>query len=129
MQRASYWRRNDGAKLLVIGLAMLLGMPVLIAAANGPNTFLAALALGLAACGLAGYWLGSWKWIFIPLLAMLAEIIFAIPLSLLDPQPVETPISIVLEAPFWTGLPALIGAGAGYLIRRGVGAFLRYNPR
>ena len=35
-----------------------------------------------------------------------------------DPNALERPISIVLEALFWTGLPSLIGAGVGYLIKR-----------
>ena len=50
---------------------------------------------------------------------MLVEIVCAIPAVMRDPSAGETPISSVLEAPIWTGLPALIGASAGYLFKRG----------
>jgi hypothetical protein len=69
-------------------------------------------------CAAAAYWLGNWKWIFIPLLTMLVEIACAVPAVMRAPQGGETPISIVLEAPFWTGIPALIGAGTGYLFKK-----------
>jgi hypothetical protein len=57
-------------------------------------------------CGLAAYWLGNWKWIFIPVFAMLVEIACAVPIVMQDRSAPETSISIVLEAPFWTGAPA-----------------------
>ena len=37
------------------------------------------------------------------------EIMIGIPATVLHPDG-ETPVSLLLEAPFWTGLPALIGA-------------------
>lgn len=49
---------------------------------------------------------------------MLVEIALAIPASLRDPNALETPFSIVLEAPFWTGIPALLGAAIGYGLSR-----------
>jgi hypothetical protein len=52
---------------------------------------------------------------------MLVEIAWAIPVSLRDPNALESPFSIVLAAPFWTGIPTLIGAGVGYLIKRVLG--------
>lgn len=122
MQRVAQWaRQHDSAKLALVALAFLLVMPLLIASGNSQNTAIVGLILGLCLCGVAGYWVGNWKWIVIPLLAMLAEIVYAIPLTMQDPGGIESPVSVVLEAPFWTGLPALIGAGAGYLIRRGIG--------
>ena len=56
-----------------------------------------------------------------PFLAMLVELAWAIPASLRYPHAIETPLSLVLEAPFWTGIPACIGAGVGYPIKRGNG--------
>lgn len=120
MNATMQWvRQHDSGKLLLIALAVI---PVILLAIFGPGAASYSLALlaGMALCGVGGYWLGSWKWILIPLVVMLAEILIAIPLSLNDPNPVETPISIILEAPFWTGIPALIGAGVGYGIKRGV---------
>lgn len=35
-----------------------------------------------------------------------------------DSNAMETPLSIILEAPFWTGIPTVLGAGIGYLIKR-----------
>ncbi|NTU84751.1 MAG: hypothetical protein HGA45_36205 [Chloroflexales bacterium] len=125
MNRTAVWvNTHDSGKLLLIALAAI---PVLLLAIFGPGASSASLALlvGMALCGVGAYWLGNWKWILIPLVVMLVEILIAIPLSLADPNPGETPISVILEAPFWTGIPALIGAGVGYGIKRGVAAATR----
>ena len=45
------------------------------------------------------------------------ELVFAIPATLLDPTGGETPISVILEAPFWTGAPAFVGAMIGAVVR------------
>lgn len=110
--------RHDSVKLILITLAMFPVMRVAIAAANDLDPFFWVVLAGMALCAAAAYWLGNWKWLLIPLLAMLMEIVCAIPISLRDPNAMETPLSIVLEAPFWTGIPTLIGAGIGYLIKR-----------
>lgn len=118
MNASMQWvRDHDSGKLLMVGLVAI---PVLFLAIFGPGDSSGILALlaGVGFCGVGGYWLGNWKWILIPLVVMLVEIVIAIPLSLADPNAMETPISIILEAPFWTGIPALIGAGAGYGMKR-----------
>jgi hypothetical protein len=76
------------------------------------------LAYGVGICALGGFWLGGRKWLLVPLLAMAVELIFAIPATIGDPTGGETPISVILEAPFWTGLPAFVGASIGALVRR-----------
>jgi hypothetical protein len=121
MNAVAMWaNRHDYAKLILITLAMIPVMLVVVATADDLSWFL--VLAGMALCAVAAYWLGNWKWILIPVLAMLVEIVCAVPAVMRDPNAGETPISIVLEAPFWTGLPALIGAGVGYLIKRRVKA-------
>lgn len=117
-------RQHDSGKLLLIALVAI---PVLLLAIFGPgaSSYSLALLAGLVFCGVGGYWLGNWKWILIPLVVMLVEILIAIPLTLVDPNAGESPISVILEAPFWTGIPALLGAGVGYGIKRGVVAATR----
>jgi hypothetical protein len=110
--------QHDAVKLLLITLVMIPVMGLAIATSNGLEPFVYIVLAGMALCGAAAYWLGNWKWILIPVLAMLVEIAWAIPAVLRDPDAMETPLSIVLESPFWSGLPALIGAGVGYLIKR-----------
>ena len=48
---------------------------------------------------------------------MAVELAFAIPATMLDSTGGETPISVILEAPFWTGIPALFGAVIGVAMR------------
>ena len=84
-----------------------------------PEAFLFFLALGLLACVAAGFWRGSRAWFLVPLVAMGIEIAIGIPATLVYPDG-ETPISVVLEAPFWTGLPSLIGALMGAALRAAV---------
>jgi len=110
--------RHDTVKLILIMLVMLPVMGWGITTSDGLEPFIYILLIGMALCGVAAYWLGNWKWCLIPLLAMLVEIAWAIPAALRDPNALETPVSIILEAPFWSGLPAFIGAGVGYLIKR-----------
>jgi hypothetical protein len=117
MNRVAMWvNHHDYAKLMLITLAMIPVMLLAVATADDLSWFL--VLAGMALCAVAAYWLGNWKWLLIPVLAMLVEIICAVPAVMRDPNTGETPVSIVLEAPFWTGLPALIGAGVGYLFRR-----------
>jgi hypothetical protein len=66
-------------------------------------------------CAIGGYWLGG-RWFLVPLVAMAVEIAIAAPITLLAPDGGETPISVVLEAPFWTGMPAFLGALLGAII-------------
>ena len=108
--------RHDYAKLILTTLVMIPLMLMVVTTADNLNWFL--VLAGVALCAVAAYWIGNWKWIFIPVLAMLVEIVCAVPTVMRDPNAGETPISIILEAPFWTGLPALIGAGVGYLLKR-----------
>ena len=128
MHTVALWAKgHDYAKLILITLVMLPVMFVAVAAASpdlfsstvSPDLFGPVVLAGMALCGVAAFWLGNWKWILIPLLAMLVEIAFAVPVTLRVPNAGETPISVVLEAPFWAGIPTLIGAGVGYLCRRG----------
>lgn len=80
--------------------------------------FLPVAAYGFGVCALGGYWLGGRvRWLLVPLLAMGIELAFAIPMTLADPTGGETPFSVVLEAPFWTGAPALVGAMLGAAAR------------
>ena len=99
--------------------AKLLATAALMAAVIGgvllnPEAFPLFLTLGVVICSVAGYWLGSPLCLLVPLVAMGVEIVIGIPATLVQPG-AETPISVVLEAPFWTGIPSLIGAliGAG----------------
>jgi hypothetical protein len=115
--RMQWVRDHDAGKLLIIGLATIPVFLLVILASD--NRLFAVVALaGMACWGVGGYWLGNWKWLLIPLVAILVEIVCAIPVSLATPTAGETPVSIVLESWFWAGLPALIGAGAGYGIKR-----------
>ena len=107
--------RSDARKLAVITLVMFLFMLVGVAL---EDMFLALILLGAVLCGYAAYWLGNWKWILLPLLAMLVEIICLVPVVMRDQGVGETPISVILEAPFWTGMPTFIGASCGYLMKR-----------
>jgi hypothetical protein len=125
MNTVALWtNRHDYAKLILITLVMIPVIFVAVAAAApdvfgsavSPDLFAPVVLAGMALCAVAAYWLGNRKWIFIPLLAMLVEIAIAIPVTMRDPNAVETPVSVVLEAPFWTGIPTFIGAGMGYLI-------------
>lgn len=115
----SWVNRHDSVKLVLITLAMIPAMLVIIPNSDSSILFPFVTLIGIPFCGVVAYWLGNWKWICIPLIAMLVEIIVAIPIALRDPEALETPMSIVLEAPFWTGLPALLGAGFGYALKRG----------
>ena len=119
MDSLTRWiNRHDGLKLALLVLAMVPVMLVAIGASDNLDPLMGIWLLGVALCAAGGYWLGNWKWVLIPLLAMLVEIALAIPASLRDPNALETPLSIVLEAPFWTGIPALLGAAIGYGLSR-----------
>lgn len=125
MNASMQWaRQHDAGKLLLIALAMV---PVLLVffLGTGPESARVALLGGLAICGCGAYWLGNGKWALIPLVVMLLGIVVAIPVSLADPSLGESPLSIILEAPIWTGIPALMGAAAGHVIRRLVAARTR----
>jgi hypothetical protein len=106
---------HDWVKLALMTLLMFVFM---LLAVTETIPFLLALILGVVLCVGAGYWLGNRKWLLIPLLAMLVEITVAIPTVIGATNPEETPFSIILEAPFWTGIPALVGAGVGYALRK-----------
>jgi hypothetical protein len=110
LQRPDAW--PTWRKLLVTaGLSAAVIAGVLL---SDPEAFLLFLLLGLATCALAGYWLGWPACFLVPLVAMGVEMVIGIPATLVQPG-AETPISVVLEAPFWTGIPSLVGAlvGAG----------------
>ncbi len=100
------------ARLLVIAGLSALVIPGVLSL---PDAFLFFLGLGMGVSAIAGYWLGA-RWFLVPLVAMGVEIAIAIPLTLLNPDG-ETPVSVVLEAPFWTGMPALVGAIVGGAMR------------
>jgi hypothetical protein len=119
MNTITMWaNRHDYAKLILITLAMMFFMLLVLASLLANMDCMPLLLAGMGFCFVAGYWLGNWKWILIPLLAMLMEIAVFVPVVMRDPSGGETPISVVVEAPFWTGLPALIGASTGYLKKR-----------
>lgn len=105
------------AKALVIAALLVPVMLWVIFTGGGPDGFPLVLAYGLVVSALGGFVLGGWKWLLVPLLAMGVELVFAIPATLLGPGGGETPISVILEAPFWTGIPALFGAGIGTTVR------------
>ena len=63
------------------------------------------------------YWLGNWKWILIPLLAVLAAFAIMAPAVAYNPAVSGGDSGFILELPFWFGLPALFGAGLGYLFK------------
>jgi ABC-type proline/glycine betaine transport system permease subunit len=110
--------QHDWRKLLLFVptalLIMILGAVVMALA----DSWIVIVGVGgMVVCGMFGYWLGSWKWLFIPVLAMLAEIMVALPLILAAPGAVEGPVSVVLEAPFVIGFPAWLGAGVGCAVR------------
>lgn len=75
MYAVTHWaNQHDWAKLLLISLA--LGVIMLLVEGMGESVFLFVLLLsGITLCGVVAYWLGNWKWILIPLLAMLVFII------------------------------------------------------
>ena len=118
MNAVAHWaNQHDWAKLLLMSLALVVIM--ILVQAVGENVLVLALMLsGIALCGVVAYWLGNRKWILIPLLAMLVFIILAVPAVMIFPGSGETPFSMVIESPFWAGLPALIGAGAGMGIHK-----------
>lgn len=119
MNTISTWvNQHDTAKLLLITLVIAPVVVLSLAVSNGLETFALLGAMGMVLCAVGAYWIGNWKWIFIPLLVMLAWIIPFSIASQYDPNAMETPLSIIVEAPFWVGIPALIGAGVGYLIKR-----------
>jgi len=102
------------ARLLTIaGLSALAIAGVLV---GPPDMFLFVLATGIGLSAIAGYWVGA-RWFLVPLVAMGVEIVIAVPATLLAPTGGETPISVVLEAPFWTGTPAFVGALVGCIVR------------
>ena len=101
-----------GKLLMTAGVVAVVIVGVLLY----PDAFLFFLALGLVGCVAAGYWLGPRAWFLVPLVAMGTEIAIGIPATLLQPDG-ETPISVILEAPFWTGMPSLIGALIGAALR------------
>jgi hypothetical protein len=104
------------AKLLTIaGLSAL----AIAGALLGPPDmfmFLVIAGLGMAVSAIGGYWLGA-RWFLVPLVVMGVEIVIGVPATLLDPTAGETPIGVVLEAPFWTGLPVFVGALVGGIVR------------
>lgn len=115
-------------KLLVT--AVLIAAVILGVLVADPDAFLFFLPLGFAVCALAGYWLGPHAWFLVPLVAMGVEIAIGIPATILHPGG-ETPISVILEAPFWTGIPSLIGALIGGAVRafvNGRGGMAAHNP-
>lgn len=119
--------RHDVAKLLLITIA---AVPVILLTVLGPSgVFLVVLLAAPALWGVGGYWVGNRTWLFIPLGAMAVEIAIAIPLTLADPQAGETPLSVILEAPFWTGAPALVAAWVGHRMRRRRAATARSGGR
>jgi hypothetical protein len=107
--------RSDSRKLALITLVMF---PLMLVALSSDDLLVGIMLLGAVLCGYAAYWLGNWKWIALPLLAMAVEIICAVPLVMRNQGAGETPVSVILEAPFWTGIPTFIGAGVGYLAKR-----------
>jgi hypothetical protein len=112
---AAWANRHDSAKLILITLVLIATM--LLAGAAGESALLLLLLItGMALCGVVAYWLGNWKWLLIPPLAMLVFIVLVVPAVMFDPSGGETPFSIVIESPFWAGLPAFLGAGAGMAI-------------
>jgi hypothetical protein len=102
------------AKLLTI--AGLSALAIAGALLGPPEMFVVIVGLGMAVSAIGGYWLGA-RWYLVPLVVMGVEIVIGIPATLLDPSAGETPISVVLEAPFWTGLPSLVGALFGGIVR------------
>lgn len=116
MNEAVRWANShDWVKL---GLFTLLMFPVMLLAgvAGGTPLFWTVVVVGVLLCGAFAYWIGNPRWLFIPLLAILVFIALAVPMVLQEPGAGETPFSIVLESPFWAGLPALTGAVFGYVI-------------
>lgn len=101
-------------KILVIA-ALVVPVMLWVLLTDG-QYFPLVLAYGLGICALGGYWLGG-RWWLVPPLAMGVELVFAIPATVADPTDGETPVSVVLEAPFWTGAPALVGATLGATTR------------
>jgi hypothetical protein len=106
------------AKCLAIATLMAPVMLWVLLTSGGGGSFPLVLAYGLGVSALGGFVLGGWKWLLVPLLAMAVELAFAIPATLLEPGGGETPVSVILEAPFWTGIPALVGAAIGVAARR-----------
>jgi hypothetical protein len=102
------------AKLLTI--AALSALAITGALLGPPDLFVVIVGVGIAVSAIGGYWLGA-RWYLVPLVVMGVEIVIGIPATLLDPTAGETPVSVVLEAPFWTGLPSFVGALVGGIIR------------
>ena len=102
-------------KLAVIA-ALMVPVMLWVLLSDG-QWFTLVLAYGIGVSALGGFWLGGWAWLLVPLLAMAVELVFAIPATMRDPGGGETPFSVILEAPFWTGAPAFAGALIGALVR------------
>jgi hypothetical protein len=100
----------------LIAIAGLTALAITCVLVGPPETFLVVLAIGIGVSTIGGYCLGA-RWFLVPLVAMAVEIVIAVPATLLDPTGGETPISVVLEAPFWTGIPTFLGALLGGITR------------
>jgi hypothetical protein len=107
---------HDPAKLLIIAIGTV---PMILVAISGSDAIVLVLLLAAAAIwGGGGYWVGNRTWLLIPLVAMAVEIAIAIPFTLADSHAEETPLSVIVEAPFWTGIPALLAAWVGQRLKR-----------
>ena len=103
-------------KLILLAALMVPVMLWAVLTTTG-GLFVVVLVYGVGVCALGGYLLRGWTWLLVPLLAMAVELAFAVPATMLDSSGGETPFSVVLEAPFWTGMPALFGAVIGVAMR------------
>lgn len=105
-------------KILVIA-ALLVPALAWVVFSEGTTlpVFLLCLAYGLGVSALGGYWLADRTWLLVPLLAMGLFLTFAIPAAAIGEIGGETPFSMIVEAPFWAGAPAFIGALVGAALR------------
>ncbi len=106
------WRLR-GKLLLIAGLTV----PVIVALfLTDERGFPFVAVLGLTLWAVAGFWIGTPGFLVVPLVAMAVEIAIGIPATVIHSVG-ESPVSVVLEAPFWAGMPSLIAATIGGALR------------
>ena len=86
MNTITMWtNRHDYAKLILITLAMILFMLIVVALGSAGIEGMPILFIELVLCTVAARWLGNWKWIVIPLLAVLAAFAIMAPAAAYNP--------------------------------------------
>ena len=127
MHTIALWaNRHDYAKLILFTLAMIAYIFIVIALGSAGIEGLWILFIEFGICAVGAYWLGNWRSILVPLLAVLVAFAILVPAVGYNPALSGGDSGFIAEIPFWFGVPALFGAGVGYCALRGTND-LRYH--